>query len=104
MAPSRIELLRSFIAQRPDDPFPRYGLAMEHKNAGRLADAKAEFETLLAAHADYVPAYLHAGATLVALGLVADAREVYRRGVEAAIRKSDGHARGELEAALVALG
>ncbi len=101
--PTRIELLRSFIARRLDDPFPRYGLAMEHKNAGQLAEASAEFTALLAAHPDYVAAYLHAGNTLVALGQTAEARDVYRRGVEAAVRRGDAHARGEIEAALSAI-
>lgn len=104
MPPSRIDLLRTFIAQRPDDPFPRYGLAMEHRNAGQLAEAWAVFEALLAANPDYVPAYLHAGNTLVALGRAAEARDVYRRGVDAAVRRNDGHARGELESALASLG
>ena len=65
---SRIELLRSFISQRPNDPFPKYALALEHKNSGRMQEAADAFATLMSAHPDYVPAYLHAGNTLVALG------------------------------------
>lgn len=97
---SRVDMLLGFIAQRPADPFPRYALAMEHKNAGRLDQAWDTFETLMGAHPEYVAAYLHAGNTLVALGRPAEAREVYRRGIEAAGRSGDGHARGELEGAL----
>jgi hypothetical protein len=41
-----------------------------------------------------------AGGTLAGLGRKADAAAVYRRGVEAATRKGDLHARGELESAL----
>jgi tetratricopeptide (TPR) repeat protein len=103
MPPSRVEMLRSFIAQRPDDPFPRYALALEHKNAGRLDDAWGEWGALLGAHADYVPAYLHAGLTLIAMGRRDEARDVYRRGIEAAVRRGDAHARGELEGALAAI-
>src|SRR2546430_55783 len=66
--PSRIELLRGFIAQRPDDPFPRYALALEYKNAGQLEEAWETFKVLMDTHRDYVPAYLHAGQTLSALG------------------------------------
>ena len=43
MPPSRIEMLQAFIAQKPRDPFPRYALALEYKNAGRLEDARATF-------------------------------------------------------------
>jgi predicted Zn-dependent protease len=103
MAPSRIELLRGFITQRPDDPFPRYALAMEHKNAGQLDAAWETFRMLMDAHPDYVPGYLHAGNTLVALGRPAEARVVFDSGIAASSRCGDGHARGELEGALAAL-
>jgi tetratricopeptide (TPR) repeat protein len=103
MPPSRIDMLKAFIAQRPSDPFPRYGLALEYKNAGRLDEARAEFVTLMDAHPTYTAAYLHAGNTLVALGRPDDARAIYVRGVEACIKAGDGHARGELEGALATL-
>jgi len=100
---SRVETLRAFIASRPGDPFPRYALAMEHKNGGRLSEARDEFAVLMRDHADYVAAYLHAGNTHLALGDRDAAREAYARGIEASIRKGDGHARGELEGALASL-
>jgi tetratricopeptide (TPR) repeat protein len=96
-------MLLAFIAQRPDDPFPRYALALEHKNAGRLDQAWQTFDTLMGVHPEYVAAYLHAGNTLVALGRPAEAREVYGRGIAAATRQGDSHARGELEGALAAV-
>lgn len=102
--PSRIEMLKSFIAQRPGDPFPQYGLAMEYKNAGDLAAAWDTFKTLIEAHGDYVAAYLHAGNTLVALGRLAEARAVYEQGLAACARKGDSHAHGELSGALASLG
>ncbi len=100
---SRVETLRAFIASRPGDPFPRYALAMEHKNGGRLSEARDEFAVLMRDHADYVAAYLHAGNTHLALGDRDAARAAYARGIEASIRKGDGHARGELEGALASL-
>ena len=100
---SRIETLKGFISQRPADPFPRYALALEYKNAGRLDEARATFEELLQAHPAYTAAYLHAGNTLLALGRRDDARAVYTRGVEACARAGDAHARGELEGALASL-
>ena len=102
--PSRIEMLKAFAAQRPTDPFPLYGLALEHKNAGQLDEAWDLFTSLMEKHPTYTAAYLHAGNTAVALGRVGDARAVYTRGVEACVKVGDGHARGELEGALAALG
>ena len=102
--PSRIEMLRGFIAQRPADPFPQYALALEYKNAGDLAAAWETFESLLDRHGDYVAAYLHAGNTLVALGRPGDARQVYERGLAASAKQGDSHAHGELQGALASLG
>jgi hypothetical protein len=96
----RIATFKSFIARSPDDPFPRYGLAMEHKAQGNLAEAWAAFSDLLDGFPDYVPTYLMAGGTLVGLDRKDEAAAVYRRGIEAATRKHDAHARGELESAL----
>lgn len=104
MSSSRLEALRKFIASRPDDPFPRYGLALEYKNANRLAEARAEFETLMGAHPDYTAAYLHAGNVALALGDRGEARAIFERGVQACLRRGDSHARGELEGALALLG
>jgi tetratricopeptide (TPR) repeat protein len=99
----RIELLREFIEANPKDPFPRYGLAIELKNAGRLEESERSFTELMTRFPDYTAAYLHAGNVLVALARRDDAAAVYRRGIEACIRKNDGHAQSELEAALAAL-
>lgn len=99
----RIATFKSFIARTPTDPFPRYGLAMEHKTRGDLAEAWAAFADLLRDFPAYVPTYLMAGGTLVALGRAAEARDIYRRGIEAATTAGDDHARRELAAALAEL-
>jgi len=100
---SRVETLKKFIQSRPSDPFPRYGLAQEYKNAGQFAEARAEFETLMRDHPDYTAAYLHAGNVLIALGERVEARAVFERGVEACRRRGDGHAMSELAGALSTL-
>ena len=96
----RIATFRSFISKSPTDPFPRYGLAMEHKGRGELAEAWAVFEELITNFPEYVPTYLMAGGTLVALDRKAEAADTYRKGIEVAQRRGDQHARRELEAAL----
>ena len=92
-----------FAEANPKDPFPRYGLAIELKNAKRLEDAERTFSELMASFPDYTPAYLHAGNVLVELGRREAAAAVYRRGIEACARKRDGHAMSELETALATL-
>jgi predicted Zn-dependent protease len=96
----RIDTFKTFISRAPADPFPRYGLAMEYKGAQRLDDAWATFQELLTEFPDYVPTYLMAGGTLVALGRTAEAAETFRKGIEVSGRRGDSHARKELETAL----
>ncbi len=96
----RIATFKSFIDRAPADPFPRYGLAMEYRTRGDLAAAWTAFSDLLDNFPDYVPTYLMAGGTLTTLGRKDEAATVYRRGIDTASRKGDGHARGELETAL----
>ncbi len=96
-------MLKAFIAQRPSDPFPQYGLALEYKNAGQLSEAAEAFARLMAAHPAYTAAYLHAGNTSVSLGRTDEARAIYVRGVQACIQAGDSHARGEIEGALASL-
>jgi tetratricopeptide (TPR) repeat protein len=100
VAGSRIDKLKEFIAARPADPFPRYALALEHRNAGAHELAWQVFEALITEHPDYTAAYLHAGNALLALGRREDARAVWSKGVQACAAKGDTHARGELESAL----
>jgi tetratricopeptide (TPR) repeat protein len=99
----RLDMLLEFVKNRPDDPFPRYGLAMEYKNLRRLEDASRTFTELLSRHPEYTAAYLHAGNTLLELGQREQARAVYETGIAACARKGDQHARGELESALANL-
>lgn len=101
---SRVDALKKFIAARPGDPFPRYGLAQEYKNAGQLAEARVEFDLLMRDHPDYTAAYLHAGNVLLALGERDEARATFERGVEVCRRRGDGHAMSELEGALSSFG
>jgi tetratricopeptide (TPR) repeat protein len=96
----RVATFQSFIARSPRDPFPRYGLAMELRSRGDLAAAWQAFEVLLSEFPAYVPSYLMAGQTLVALGRREQAAAVLRTGIATATAAGDSHARGELESAL----
>lgn len=99
----RISALEQMITDRPDDPFPVYGLALEHRGQGDHAQAWTWFQVLLERFPDYLPAYLMAGGTLAALDRPDEASELLRRGIELAGRAGDGHTRSELEAALADL-
>ena len=100
MATNRLEILTQMVRQDPSNTFARYGLAMEHSNGGDLAKAVEEFETLLRQDENYAAAYFHGGQALEKLGKIAEARDMYEKGIEAATRKGDAHTRAEIEAAL----
>ncbi|MBL8626601.1 MAG: tetratricopeptide repeat protein [Myxococcales bacterium] len=100
MAIDRIASFRALIAKAPQDPFPRYGLAMEFRSRGELEAAAASFEELIAAFPDYVPSYLMAGGVASKLGRTDQARTLFQRGIEVATARGDSHARGELQSAL----
>ena len=101
---TRLEALKSMVAQQPADSFLRYGLAMEYRNAGDLEAAVSEFRSLIAADAEYAAAYFHAGQTLERLGRPDEAREAYRAGIAVTNRQGNRKTRDELQAALDLLG
>ncbi len=100
----RVEVLLGMLQQDPDNTFARYALAQEYGNSGRLEEAVAEFRRLVERNPDYAAAWFHCGKVLEKLGRVAEARENYRSGVNAAARTGDAHAQSEIQGALEALG
>src|SRR6266550_2592713 len=104
MALNRVEILKSMVAQNPNDNFSRYGLAMEYANSGNLEGAVEEYESLLSVNPDYAAAYYHGGQALEKLGRIEEARRMYQRGLEATRRTGDAHTNSEIQAALDILG
>ena len=100
---TRREMLEEFVAKKPDDPFSRYGLAMECINSGDTAAAGDHFRALLERNADYVPAYLMYAQMLARESRSEEARQVLSAGIAAAGKKGDQHASSEMEALLTDL-
>ncbi len=93
---NRLESIEKIVARTPNDPFARYGLAMELKRLGRNDDAETAFDELEKRHPDYVAQYLMRAQLLASMQRAVDARAVVDRGIAAAQKKGDGHALGEL--------
>ena len=100
----RIDQLRKFVAASPDDPFPRYALALELKGKGDVAGAAGELEELLRRKPDYLAAYLQLGMLLSVLERVDEERSALVRGQEVARRQMNSHTLSELTQALETLG
>lgn len=96
----RLHELQKFVEMAPSDPFPLYGLAMEHKSLGNLDEAAEAFERLGRDHPSYVPQYLLYGKLLAERGQRDRARQVLQTGIDAAQRGRNLHALGELRGEL----
>src|SRR2546423_15375187 len=96
----RIEQLRDFVAAAPDDPFPRYALALELKGKGDAAQAAAELQHLLARRPDYLAAYLQLGMLHASNGKTNEARSVLAAGQDVARKQGNSHTLSELHNAL----
>lgn len=104
MARSRRDLLYDFVQQNPNDAFARYGLAMEDVRDGDAEAALAQFQLLMEQHPDYSAAYHQAGQLLISLNEFDQAREILQRGIQAALRQGNPHARGEMQGLLEEIG
>ena len=94
---TRRQMLEEFVAKKPDDAFSRYGLAMECMNSGDPSAADGHFRALIDHNADYIPAYLMYGQLLARESRNEEARQVLSKGIAAATKKGDEHARSEME-------
>ena len=103
MTTNRIEMLTQFLAENPGDAFARYGLAMEYSKAGNVETAMEQFKKLLELHPDYSAGYFMAAQTLSKAARTDEARTYLEKGIGAAARSGNAHAKGEMEAMLAEL-
>jgi Tfp pilus assembly protein PilF len=100
---SRRERLEEMVAKQPNDPFSRYGLALECMNSGDPHAADRHFRELLESNRDYVPGYLMYAQLLARESRAEDAKSVLASGISAARQKGDTHAQSEMQSLLDSL-
>ena len=96
----RIELLKGFLQDNPNDSFSRYALALEFVKLNQLDDARREFETVRDNDPDYLATYYQLGQLFTRLGLRHEAEKTFRTGITVAVKQRDSHTQSELEEAL----
>jgi Flp pilus assembly protein TadD len=101
---NRLSQLQQMLEKSPDDTFLLYGIGMEYKKAGDTERAIEYFNRVTRLDTGYCYAYHQRGLVCEMAGDIDGARLAYREGVEAAVRKGDAHAQGEIQAALDMLG
>ena len=96
---NKIDLLKSYLEETPDDPFLHFALAKEYENAGELKTAIEKYEYLICNHTDYVGTYYHAGKIYEKISNHGRAIECYDLGLKQAYKAGDRHSASELEEA-----
>jgi predicted Zn-dependent protease len=97
---SRRQKLEEFLAKNPNDAFSRYGIALDCVKEGDLAAAETHFRALIETNPDYVPGYQMYAQTLAQNERGEDAKAILEKGIAAAIRQGNQHARSEMEGLL----
>jgi Tfp pilus assembly protein PilF len=100
---NRIEILKGFLEENPNDSFSRYALALEYVKLGDHGGAVREFETVKKKDPDYVATYFQLGQLYQKIGQAHEAEKTFRTGITVAAKSGDEHTKSELEGALEAL-
>jgi predicted Zn-dependent protease len=101
---TRRQKLEEFLSRNPNDAFTRYGIALECLREGDIAGAETHFRILLEENPDYVPAYQMYAQTLAQHDRTDEAKALLNKGIAAASRQGNQHARSEMEGLLAQLG
>lgn len=94
----RLEQLRSFYEEEPNDPFNAYALATELLKFD-LQAARQLFEELLLKHPTYWATYYHAAALYTSLEEFDLAEQTYQKGIEITTKLQNEKALKELKGA-----
>ena len=94
----RLEALKKFVEEEPDDPFNRYALALETLKSDS-DKAYQLFEELIKGNAEYLPTYYPFAQLLVERKNSIRAEEIFKAGLEMARKQKDAKAVREIQTA-----
>ena len=97
---SRRAKIEELLAKNPNDVFLNFGLAAELAKEGRVDEAAAQFDRVLALDPKYIPAHFQKGSILLAAGRKDDGNAALNAGIAAARAAGDPHAAEEMQALL----
>jgi len=95
----RIQKIKEFLLQQPNDSFLQHALALEYIKLGNDEEAKKLFEQILSRDSSYIGSYYHLAKLHERNQQIEEAITVYERGMEEAKRLGEQHAYGELRSA-----
>lgn len=95
----RIEKLKAFLKDTPNDCFLNHALALEYVKLGNDTEARQLFEQNTVNDPAYVATYYHLGKLLERLQEQDNAIKIYEEGMKQAKIAGDMHSYNELQAA-----
>jgi tetratricopeptide (TPR) repeat protein len=93
----RLESLLKFLEQDPGDAFTKYAIALEHISRKNYAEAIFQLESIINTDKDYLAAYQQLGKLLAMTNNKEKSIEIYKQGVEIALKTGDNHAASNLK-------
>ena len=96
----KIDTLKNFLKDSPNDNFLQHALALEYIKSGKDTEARILFETILTRDPQYIGSYYHLAKLLERIGETDEAIKTYETGMMASKKAGDNHAYNELRAAL----
>lgn len=95
----RVERLKQFLAENPNDSFVQHALALEYVKTGDDAAARKLFENVLKEDENYIGSYYHLAKLLERMDEQDAAVAIYEKGMMKAKDAGDNHAYSELRSA-----
>jgi predicted Zn-dependent protease len=93
----RIAEFKEVLELMPEDPVVRFGLAGAYLDAGQPESAVTEYREAIRLKPDYSAAYRGLGRALERAGQLDEAKGVYARGLDVAMRNGDLQTKKEIE-------
>lgn len=103
MAIDRIAYFSDLVAEAPDEPRARYGLAVALRQAERWDEAVTQYRAYLDLATDEGAAYGHLAECLAALGQPDAAADAYLAGIDAALKHGHNGLADDFQQAMEAL-
>ena len=93
----RIDQIKMFLQDNPDDPFLRFALAKEFESLEDWESARNEYRWLYTERPAYNGAYYHYAQLLIKQNEVPQALQVIEKGLAVCTQQQDLHAKSELQ-------
>ena len=99
MNEARIEVLKKYISEEPNDPFNHYALACEYLGSNEER-ALILLKKVAKGFPEYLPTYYHLAQTLIEFEEEEEALSVFEKGIKLAEKQQNMKALRELKSAL----